>query len=78
MKKLTVIILCCLLLAVTASIVITRMPKKEVTVLLSDYWTKGSAAAERINEYIRAVTDKLPLIIFRWKTGSLCLIWTEL
>ena len=58
MKKLTVIILCCLLLAVTASIVITRMPKKEVPVLLSDYWTKGSAAAESINEYIRAVTDK--------------------
>ena len=58
MKKLTIIILCCILLAVVFSTVITRMPKKEAPVLLAEYWTKGSAAAESINAYIRAVTDK--------------------
>ena len=59
MKKLTVIILCCILLAVTAAVVITKMPpKKEAPVLLSEYWTKGSAPAESINAYIKAVTDK--------------------
>ena len=59
MKKLTVIILCCILLAVTAAVVITKMPpKKEAPVLLSEYWTKGSAPAESINAYIQAVTDK--------------------
>ena len=58
MKKLTVIILCCVLLAATVSIVITKMPKKEVPALLSDYWTEGSATAENINAYIQAVTDK--------------------
>ena len=59
MKKLTVIILCCILLAVTAAVVITKIPpKKEAPVLLSEYWTKGSAPAESINAYIQAVTDK--------------------
>ena len=58
MKKLAVIILCCLLLAVTVFAVITKLPKKEAPVLLSDYWTKGSAPAESINAYIKAVTDK--------------------
>ena len=58
MKKLAVIILCSLLLAVTVFAVITKLPKKEAPVLLSDYWTKGSAPAESINAYIKAVTDK--------------------
>lgn len=58
MKKLTVIILICVILAAAVSIVITQLPKKEAPALISDYWTKGSAAAKSINDYILAVTDK--------------------
>ncbi len=58
MKKLIVIILICVLLAAGVSIAITKLPEKKAPALLSDYWTKGSEAAESINKYILAVTDK--------------------
>ncbi len=58
MKKLIAPLLFCLLLAAAAAVVITKRSEIMRPALLSAYWTKGSAAAESINEYILAVTDK--------------------
>jgi len=58
MKKNAVIILLCILLGIAVWMAIPKISEKKGPVLLSDYWTKDSAAAKSINEYIQAVTDK--------------------
>ena len=58
MKKHILVLLLCILIAAAAVFAFVKRSEMVKPALLSVYWTQGSSAAESINEYIQAVTDK--------------------
>ena len=58
MKKILVLLLICMLVVSAALAEGPRSGAAEAPVLLCDYWTEGSGAAAKLNEYLLAVTDE--------------------
>ena len=58
MKKTLVLLLICTLIAFTAFAEEDVYDAMEETALLCDYWTEGSEAASKLNDYLLAVTDE--------------------
>ena len=58
MKKILVFLLLCVLIVSAAFAEESRYGMPEQPVLLGDYWTRGSEAASKLNDYLLAVTDE--------------------
>ena len=58
MKKILVLLLICTLIVSTAFAEQTGQGAMGKPALLSDYWTEGSEAASKLNDYLLAVTDE--------------------
>jgi len=58
MKKIIALLLVCMLVASMAIAEEGRTDTAQKPALLSDYWTEGSEAASKLNDYLVAVTDE--------------------
>jgi len=58
MKKIIALLLVCMLVASMAIAEEGRTDTAQKPALLSDYWTEGSEAASKLNDYLLAVTDE--------------------
>ena len=58
MKKILVLLLICMLVASVSLAEESQTDTAQEPVLLSDYWTEGSEAASKLNDYLLAVTDE--------------------